>query len=56
MSSENWAQIFSGVCIWHVKNAAGDCLGQTRSQEEENVPERSGKGGGVWVEQAGDVI
>ena len=35
------------------KNAAGDCSGQTRSQQQDNVRNIQARGGGVRAEHAG---
>ena len=47
--SQNWVQIASLVCSSHMKNAAGECPGQTCSQQQENIWNVQASGG-AWVE------
>ena len=49
---ENWVWTFSRVCLSHMRNVAGDGVGQMSSQQEENVWNVQVRGI-TWVEHAG---
>ena len=53
MSQPNFLDI--SCYLSHMKNAAGECLGQTCSQQKEYVHNIQARGarGGAWVEQSG---